>query len=180
MRWTGLAAAALLAACAPAAKTADKGAIENVCAASATAPWQANTVEAFTSGPSCAHAVATIVVRAPDGAALMTEAAPVEHLFGLNEAADPATMKQKLAEWIDQKDSALASAGKLPEWKADAETPGGEFPFYPEAGFDRAAYEELRAANAPLFCFVQGMESQACYVLRDGALDKIGLQTFPG
>lgn len=56
----------------------------------------------------------------------------------------------------------------------------GEFPFYVEEGLDRAAYEAVRGRDAPMFCYIQGMESAACLALEDGRLAKIGVQSFPG
>lgn len=179
MVWTLLVG---LAACAP--PTTNAGLAQNGCAASARSTWIAAernsyTAEAFTSGPTCAQAVATIVVRAAEGTALMSQAAPVAHLFGLNEAKDAAGMNGKLAEWLDQKSSPFATADKLPAWPEGAEAPNaGEFPFHPDV--DRDFYEQLRAETAPMFCYVQGMESQACYALREGALERVGVQQFPG
>jgi hypothetical protein len=56
----------------------------------------------------------------------------------------------------------------------------GEFYFYPEAGVDRATYESVRAARLPVFSYVQGMESMAVIVLRNGRMEKLGAQSFPG
>jgi hypothetical protein len=179
-----------LAACGPAANgpvAANKSAPATAasgCAAAARSTWvaaegNAFSAEAYTSGPTCQLAVATIVVRAAEGAAIMVEAAPTQHLFGLNEAKESGEMEAKLAEWLDQKSSPFATSDKLPAWAKGAEQPAaGEFPFYPDV--DRDGYEQIRAAKAPLFCFVQGMESQACYALRDGQFDRVGVQTFPG
>jgi hypothetical protein len=181
----GLAACSLVA-CGPAANmpVAANEATPAGCAAHARSTWTAAernsyTAEAYTSGPTCEQAVATIVVRAAEGTAIMVEAAPTEHIFGLNEAKDSRAMQAKLAEWLDQKSSPFATSDKLPAWATGAEQPNaGEFPFYPD--IDREAYEQIRAAKIPVFCFVQGMESQACYALRDGQLERIGVQTFPG
>jgi hypothetical protein len=185
----GLAACGL-AACGPAGNapvSANKSAPATAasgCAAAAHSTWiaaegNAYAAEAYTSGPTCQHAVATIVVRAAEGAAIMVEAAPTVHLFGLNEAKDSGEMQAKLAEWLDQKSSPFATSDKLPVWaKGAAQPAAGEFPFYPD--IDRDGYEQIRAAKAPLFCFVQGMESQACYALREGQLERVGVQTFPG
>jgi hypothetical protein len=49
-----------------------------------------------------------------------------------------------------------------------------------DEGVDRDSYEQVRVAKVPVFCYVQGMESLACVVLKDGGMSKIGLQTFPG
>ena len=56
----------------------------------------------------------------------------------------------------------------------------GEFPFYPESWVDRASWTEIRASGAPLFAFPRGGESQAVFMLRDGAFEQIGVQSFPG
>ncbi len=178
MKWIGLAALAWLAACAPAQREAAKAGRESACTAAARSTWQGLAVEAITWGLSCAHAVAAIVIRDADGGVLLSEAAPTKNLFGLNEAKEPAVMETALSEWIGG--DGVATAAQLPEWKAGEEQPGGEFAFYPEPGVDQASYEALRAAKSPLFCFVQGMESQACFAMINGQLEKIGLQTFPG
>lgn len=90
-------------------------------------------------------------------------------------------MQAALAEWIDPaRNTTLQTSSALPEWPASTEFPtNGEFPFYPE-GFTREAYNALRAAHLPLYCYVQGMESMACIVYGDGGVDKVGVQTFPG
>ena len=100
----------------------------------------------------------------------------------LAPARDPEAMREVLAEWIDPaSNTTLQTSSALPEWPANAQAPqNGEFPFYPEEGYDRAAYNTLRANNLPLLCYVQGMESVACLALGDGELTKIGVQTFPG
>ena len=54
------------------------------CSASASAPWRpvagrTYRTEAFSSGPNCALAVVTLVVRAPDGKILWVDAAPAEN-----------------------------------------------------------------------------------------------------
>ena len=56
----------------------------------------------------------------------------------------------------------------------------GEFPLYLEDGTTREDYAALRVKKLPMFCYVQGMESQACLALEDGGLRKIGAQSFPG
>lgn len=137
--------------------------------------------QALTSGPSCKDAVVLLTVRDEAGAPLLAWASPTAAVFGLKDATTPSAMKEELGRWIRQDQASLASTGVLPEWPEGQETPmGGEFPFYPESWIDRAAWAELRAARAPLFSFPQGHESIAVFVLRDGSLELIGLQTFPG
>ena len=156
------------------------------CQASAAGPWRASEsqtlqVEALSAGPDCAHAVATIAVRDASGKVLWADAAPSEDLMTLAEAHDLPAMQRSLAEWIGSNNRTIATSSALPDWPQGADAPqNGEFPFYPEHDLDRDAYQALRTANVPVFCYVQGMESQACIALQDGAMSKVGVQTFPG
>jgi hypothetical protein len=157
------------------------------CAASASDTWRPAgageySIEATTSGPDCRRAVATLVIRDAQGQVAWTEAYPTEDIMVLAPAHDVAAMRTALAEWIaPESNTTMQSTSALPEWPTTADSPqNGEFPFYPEPGYDRDAYSALRANNLPLYCFVQGMESMACLALRDDGLEKIGVQAFPG
>ena len=90
-------------------------------------------------------------------------------------------MTASLKQWITR-DDRLQQTGALPEWKNGADGPeAGEFPFYTNEGVKRDAYTQTRKANLPMFCYVAGMESEACLVLtKDGTIIKIGSQSFPG
>lgn len=162
-------------------------AIESACTASATQRWTPLsgvyfTIEASTSGPSCDQAVATIVVRYTETQLLYAEAFPAAHVMTLAAARDVNAMQAALAEWINpENNTTMQTTGALPDWPAGAEAPAsGEFPFYVEEGWDREAYMAQRAANVPMFCFVQGMESMACLASRNERFEKIGVQAFPG
>jgi len=165
------------------AKTAEVGA---GCNAETASTWAANDsvtlkVDASARGPDCTQATATITVRDDQGATLLTFAAPTAELFGFEEANDESAMRRALAMWVAQPDMTGANTASLPAWASGAQSPmAGEFPFYPAEGIDDEAYKALREAARPMFCHVQGRESQACYALEDGALNPIGLQTFPG
>jgi hypothetical protein len=137
--------------------------------------------EAFSNGPTCAQAAVTIVVRAPDGSVLWVDAAPGEHIMTFAYVRSRQEMARALAEWLSQ-DATFKTTRKLPGWPEGAEGPeSGEFPFMPEAWVDREAYERMRAEGLPMFCYVQGMESLACIALtKDGRMEKIGVQAFPG
>ena len=156
------------------------------CQASATGAWRASPqatyqVEGSSAGPDCAHAVATIAVRDSSGKVLWSDAAASENLMTLAQAHDLSAMQHALAEWIDSNNHTIATSSALPDWPQDADAPrSGEFPFYPEHDLNRDAYLALRTANVPVFCYVQGMESEACIALQNGEMSKIGVQTFPG
>jgi hypothetical protein len=77
--------------------------------------------------------------------------------------------------------SQTPSSSQSPDWKDKEDLPyEGQFPFIVEAGIGRP-YLAIRKANRPTFCFVQGIESIGYLVLSaDGALTKVGVQTFPG
>lgn len=156
------------------------------CTASASIVWKADVTrtyraEAFSSGPTCLLAVATLVVRAPGGKAIWADARAADTVMTLARLRTRSKMTRALGEWLAQDDQ-FKSTANLPEWKKGADAPSsGEFPFYPEDGTDRDAYEKLRTERQPMFCYVQGMESMACLGLaKDGSLNKIGVQLFPG
>jgi hypothetical protein len=156
------------------------------CQATATGAWRASAnqtlqVEASSAGPDCTHSVATIAVRDNNGKVLWADAAPSERLMTLSQAHDLSAMERALGEWIDSNNRTIASSSALPDWPEGANAPqNGEFPFYPEREYDRDAYMALRTANVPVFCYVQGMESEACVALQNGAMTKVGVQSFPG
>jgi hypothetical protein len=196
MRVLMMAAALALAACSPSGcsnnATQDEPNAEttqvdaaNGCAATASAPWVAGaetlTVEGSTTGADCASAEARMALRRADGGEMYGQVFPASSIMTLAGAESVADMERRLHEWVSPPGAALDSTGDLPEWEANAELPGNsEFPFRPYGGTDRAAYEALRATDAPMFCFVQGMETQACFWLDQGALRRIGEQQFPG
>lgn len=173
-----------LAACAqPARQTGAPSQAEQAaddCAAAASGTWESFQIDAHASGPDCATAQATITIRNGQ-ATLWSESYPADRVMVLAGAASVADMQRRLSEWVDPPGAALDSTGDLPQWPAGAETPSsGEFPFYAEEGLTRARYEALRSRDAPMFCYVQGMESQACLTLENGRAVKIGVQTIPG
>lgn len=156
------------------------------CSVSAASTWTAKPgsrfpVEAYSHGAECAQAVVEIIVREGGGRALWTDSAPAENVMIFGGIKTRAKMARALKEWISG-EQMFKSSADLPPWKTGAGQPAtGEFPFYPEAGVDRAHYEQVRAAKLPVFCYVQGMESEACIVLHeDGRMEKLGAQSFPG
>jgi hypothetical protein len=181
--------ASALALCAAACTRMDNesaGQAAAGCNASAAAPWRPLsgaefTIEAVSFGPDCARAVATLVIRNAAGEVLWAEAHESRFVMTLAEVRDADAMQAALAEWIEPSNNAYATTAALPDWPLNSDAPaGGEFPFYPGPELPRDAYLALRARGTPVFCYVQGMESLACLALDDGAMTKIGVQTFPG
>jgi hypothetical protein len=174
---------ALAAACAPAEEAESMSA---GCDARAATTWAARettfSIEATTTGPDCARAVATLIVRDSSGVPVYTQSYATEHVMVLADARDTGAMQVALQGWTNPAaNTIIQTSAALPDWPANADGPqGGEFPFYPEEGYDRESYMTLRANDLPLFCYVQGMESQACLAAADGEVTKIGVQTFPG
>jgi hypothetical protein len=121
-------------------------------------------------------------VRNTSGEPIYTQSHITSDLMTLAPAADPAAMNTALTEWVAP-ETTMSTTSTLPEWAANAEMPGGEFPFYPDNhpdGYSREAYAAMRAANLPMFCYVQGMESLSCIIYGDGGIEHIGVQAFPG
>jgi hypothetical protein len=138
-------------------------------------------ISAATEGASCGQAAASISISDASGRALYHESFPASQVMTLAYAENMRAMQVALAEWIDPTASTMRTSSELPVWAEDAAQPVlGEFAFYPEMAFGRAAYAALRTRDVPLLCFVQGMESLACLALENGALTKVGVQTFPG
>ena len=156
------------------------------CAVSVTTPWRPlSGVEfkttATTIGATCAEATATLRISYGADQTLYSQDFPTAQVMVLAPAQDNAEMETALTEWLDQSRNVMPTTAQLPPWPAGAAQPAaGEFPFYPEEGVTQAAYEAWRRTGAPMFCFVQGMESMACLAWRDGAMTKIGVQSFPG
>ncbi len=149
----------------------------------AASPTQKLTVEALADGPTCAQAVAMIAIRNSQGDLLWFEVSRTSDIMVLSQpqAKDAKAMTALLKQWITP-DAHLKTADLLPEWKENANFPeAGEFPFYPDEGTGHGDYVKRQKAKLPMFCYVAGMESQACLVLmQDGTIVKVGSQSFPG
>jgi hypothetical protein len=177
-----LAAAILVAACTPAQ---EREQMSSGCVVRATHPWEGAgmtySVEATATGPDCQRAVATLIIRDSSGVPVYADAHLAGDIMMLAPAHDTAAMQTALQEWVTFDNHTMASTSALPDWPANATGPqNGEFPFYPEQAYDRDSYMRVRANGLPLFCYVQGMESQACLALADGEFSKVGVQSFPG
>lgn len=197
MRSAIIAASLALAACSPSAPStpaasappvaeqASAPQAPNNCPASASFPWSAGsaafTIEASTTGESCASAQATITIRDGSGGVVHTEIVPVTQTQALAGAESVADMERMLREWITPAGASKDSTGDLAVWAAGAPEPiDAEVPFHPQAGITRDTYETLRRADAPMYCYEQSTEGAVCLAVRNGALGVIGVQTFAG
>jgi hypothetical protein len=158
------------------------------CNAKASQVWTASptqklSVEALADGPSCTQAVVMIAIRNSKGDLLWFESSRTSDImiFSQPPAKDVKAMTALLKQWITRDDH-LKTADVLPEWKEGANFPeAGEFPFYPDEGTGHGDYIKMQNAKSPMFCYVAGMESEACLVLMpDGSIVKVGSQSFPG
>lgn len=177
--------AAALAACAPNAADVAPGTASGACAVSAAHIWSPveapYTIRAEAQGPTCPNSIATLTIENAAGDRLWTGGYPTAQVMVLADAnQNEDSLREALANWIDPQAINIHTTADLPEWAPNAELPGGEFPFMPEAWAGRDTYAAYRARGLPMFCYVQGMESIACLVLEDGRLAKIGVQLFPG
>lgn len=155
------------------------------CEVSAGSVWvparqRPHRAEAFSHGPNCNKAIVVITVRGPDGTPQWIDAMKASDLMTFADVKTTKAMQAALKDWISQS-AGLKSTADLPSWPPGAQQPSsGEFPFYVEEGVDRDYYEKARNARAPLFCYVQGMESMACIAMIEGGMVKLGVQSFPG
>ncbi|MBL8557278.1 MAG: hypothetical protein JNM47_01040 [Hyphomonadaceae bacterium] len=162
---------------------------KGACAATATHVWRpigagaSYTITGAAAGATCNTGEAVITVRNAAGKVLLSQGGydvgvMANTVFAM--AVSPESLKASLADWVSSAHAEDAT-GQLPEWKAGEDQPvSGEFPFYPEEGMTQARYAAIRAANTPMYCFVQGGESMACYAVDGDTLTKVGLQSFPG
>ncbi len=179
---------AILAAAASLSMFAAAPAFADDCNARYASAWepgngQTYMIEAITDGSTCDQAIAAFVVRGPDGAPLYYNIYQANQVMLLAGQPTKSDMEAALFQWTMQDAGAdgVANTGSLPAWQAGGESPdAGEFPFYPDMAVDQTYYEQLRAAKAPMICYVQGMESLACLALYEGGLVMVGVQTFPG
>lgn len=148
---------------------------EATCNAQSSRHWvKGFRIEAFAQGPTCAQAVATLIVRNKSGDAVWAHSYITNFLMNFTQPP-PAIVKalaDNMNDWISG-GGFMTSADKL--------VLEGEFPFTVNEAIDADALKRYRNSKAPIFCFIQGMESGNCLVLeRDGGVVDLGVQGFPG
>ncbi|TYC67917.1 hypothetical protein FMN63_17950 [Stappia sp. BW2] len=138
-------------------------------------------VEADAHG-ECGAAEVSLAVFNQSGGIEFQAAFDQNDLFGFYGIDTVSDMQMALLDWVSGYTD-VATSAKLPVWPEGADGPeAGEFPFYVEEGVTREIYERARQEERPMVCFIQGTESQLCLVKNpnSGALESIGVQTFPG
>lgn len=152
------------------------------CTQSIEAVWlDTYSVEADAQG-ECGSAEVSVAVFNQSGGVEFQATFDQNDLFGFYGIETLTEMQAALLDWISGY-ADFATSAKLPVWPDGAEGPeAGEFPFYVEEGVTREIYERARQEERPMVCFIQGTESQLCLVKNpnSGALESIGVQTFPG
>lgn len=152
------------------------------CELSLEQPWLDDLVaSAYVSG-ACDAATIDLVVHNGVDEVVWSASYASGGLFGFDDIVDAETMQMALGDWLGDYVEISSSAG-LPEWPQGADMPdAGEFPFYVEEGVSQNDYEQLRAADYPMICYIQGRESTLCLVRQPGinALTSVGAQSFPG
>lgn len=152
------------------------------CTQSVQATWLEHyTAEASTEG-ECGLGELVLTVRNQAGEIEFADSFGPNDLFGFYDIVTFQAMKLALTDWVGSYADQSSSA-KLPPWPQGADgADAGEFPFFVEEGVTRDLYEDVRAEDRAMVCFIQGGESLLCLVKhpRTGALEAIGVQTFPG
>ena len=174
----------LLAGCSPPAQDAPARAqaeipavISGGCNMQASRDWSAvgsqyYVIEAEAQGEACRDAIVTMRIESREGETLFTrqyEAAQIPLAFNPN--SDQTGMRAELEAWIVNS-SETERASELPAWPARAERPPY---FQPEVS--RNQYEAARGAEAPLFCYPDGAESNACIAMAGATATLLGSLT---
>lgn len=158
------------------------------CSVEVSELWATNSVGVYTadavaSGATCQSASLSLQIRDDRGAILWTARHETRELFGFDRIETAEQMRVALREWMTQA-GGFSRSSDLPAWRAGAVQPVNEagFFFAPNPGVDRSAYQSIRAAARPLFCYVQGRESVFCLALpaNERRVIPLGAQTFPG
>jgi hypothetical protein len=144
------------------------------------------SLHASSLGETCASTVIVLSVTSAKGEMLWATSRLSQQvlLFAEDGKKTDQTVKAALKQWltIGQKGERVTTK-MLPDWPEgqDAPTSEGEFGFFASETSSREFLLEQKTANHPMFCFVQGMESEACIIAtKNGEVVDIGGYRFPG
>ena len=158
LKLAAIAAAIVLAACAP----AEDAATAQICDIEITAPVsfshaeEADAISARAIGPRCDRAVALFTIHSAEGDPIWAWASPMPRAFGSQfHQADDAMLREFLTRWAAPAPGTTASA---PEWpEAAPDLPGGL-----ATTLQRAVYEDIRARDLPMLCHLTSVGRETC------------------
>jgi hypothetical protein len=163
------------------------------CNHSASAPWASAkklglVLSAYSVGEKCGTTALVLTVSDSKGTTIWSTTRLAQHvlIFADADMNTDKAVKAKLAEWIAiGQESKVRTTSNLPDWPAGAEGPtregDGEFGYSVEEGTARDSYLDDRKKGYPLFCFVQGFESEACIIATSpNSISEFGGTSFPG
>jgi hypothetical protein len=161
-----------------------------VCNASYEAPWKASgklgyNIAAYAVGANCQNAIVVLAVTDAKQKPIWNTSRLSESVavFSDEHTANGTSMRDALINWVQiGLETKTTDASTLPDWPAGASEPmREEFGFFIDAEIDQETYLKWRKQKRPLYCFVQGIESETCILADDsGQIWDIGGMTFPG
>ncbi|MEP3437973.1 MAG: hypothetical protein ABJN75_14510 [Hoeflea sp.] len=144
--------------------------------------WLGDLVASAIATGDCGLATLDLVVHNGVDEVVWSASYGSADLLGFDDILEPDAMRFAMEDWLGFYADNTRS-GTLPEWPHGMDQPdAGEFPFYVEEGLSQRDYQELRASDYPMVCYIQGRESTLCLVQHPGvsALISVGAQSFPG
>jgi hypothetical protein len=161
---------------------APASALAQDCELSFGQPWLDDLVASAHVSGACDAATINLVVHNGTDEVVWSASYESSYMFGFGDVHDVDAMQMALRDWLGDYIE-FSSSAELPEWRYVAGMPeASEFPFYVEEALSQSDYEDIRTANYPMVCYIQGGESTLCLVRQPGisALVSVGVQTFPG
>jgi hypothetical protein len=165
-------------------------AAQATCNAAYEAPWKASgklgyNLAAYAVGANCRNAIVILAVTDAKHKPIWNTSRLAEGVavFSDEHTVNGTNMKEALKNWVQiGLETKTTEASTLPDWPAGASEPTREeFGFFIDAEIDHESYLKWRKQKRPLYCFVQGMESETCILADDsGQVWDIGGMTFPG
>jgi hypothetical protein len=165
-------------------------AAQAACNAAYEAPWKASgklgyNIAAYAVGPNCQSAVVVLAVTDAKHKPIWETSRLSEQvaMFSDEHTVNGSKMQAAVEAWVRTGlDTSPANASALPDWPHSASEPTREeFGFFIDAEVDRDNYMNWRKQKRPVYCFVQGLESETCILADDsGQVWDIGGMTFPG
>jgi hypothetical protein len=125
-----------------------------------SSPDAHDAVEARAIGADCGAAVAVYVVRSHEGVPIYAWAAPMHPTFGDSFAprVEQPLSRREMQSFLDRwAAAASATTGAAPAWHEGIVTP-----------FARETYEDIRARDAPMLCFLSGVARETCIYWESG------------